>query len=128
MVCSDDYSHHDSLLRIFEHRGVKIHTKQSVIQQRKHKIIETGVAQPKNSAPRSEYSIFVGKTNGISEEDIHQVFSQFGKIKAVRLLTNYGFVDFEDQSAREQALRNPVLTIKGHEVTVNVAAGFSSKR
>ena len=67
-------------------------------------------------------------SNGISEEDIHQVFSQFGKIKAVRLLTNYGFVDFEDQSAREQALRNPVLTIKGHEVTVNVAAGFSSKR
>ena len=128
MVCSDDYIPRDSLLRIFEHRGVKIHTKQSVSQQRKHDIVETGVAKPKNTAPRSDYSVFVGKTNGLSEEDIHQAFSVYGNIKAVRLQNGYGFVDFEDQQAKEKALNQSILKIKDKEVTVNNATGNSNKR
>jgi len=64
-----------------------------------------------------------------NEEDLREVFTQFGQItdvflprdKATKKLRGFGFITFESADAMKQALDMDGKDIKGRPVKVNVA-------
>ncbi|EDR27462.1 hypothetical protein EDI_092530 [Entamoeba dispar SAW760] len=127
VICSDEYTAENAFLRVFELKSVKIHTKSSVQSYKLAQMSENS-SRSKNSAPASDYSIFIGKTTGLVEREIAEVFQQnFGPVVKVRLHTGYGFVDFENAAAREKALLHQSIKVKNDKtVTISSAVPNNS--
>ncbi|ELP93575.1 hypothetical protein EIN_062700 [Entamoeba invadens IP1] len=128
MVCGGEYTTQSAFIRVNENTKTKIHTKDSVIAKRRAQIGEQ-FDKDENTAPASEFSIFIGKTAGLVANEIREVFEkEFGPVVKVRLNNGYGFVDFRDEVSKTKALSNHKVNVKDKIVTISVAVGSNKKR
>ncbi|OAD75908.1 hypothetical protein PHYBLDRAFT_109973, partial [Phycomyces blakesleeanus NRRL 1555(-)] len=86
---------------------------------------------PKRAIPREEQEktekIFVGGISAeVDEEEFREFFTRFGKVTDATLMTDrdtgrprgFGFITFESSNGVDEALRHPMLSIKGKPVNI----------
>jgi cleavage stimulation factor subunit 2 len=94
--------------------------------------VHTGIPQPppqQQQSQQQKHDIFVGNLNfNTTEEQLHQAFSELGRIIRVRMVTDletgkprgFAFIEFEDPQAALSAIRNMNDTeLNGRKLRVN---------
>jgi RNA recognition motif-containing protein len=86
---------------------------------------------PASSGDREPAELYVGNLSyDVDEKELHKVFSEYGKVQSVRLITNkfngkskgYGFVCMADRGGRDAAAKAlNGKDLKGRRVVVNEA-------
>ncbi|KAL7716978.1 hypothetical protein QTN25_005571 [Entamoeba marina] len=126
-VTNKEYTTDGSMLLMHTNDRMKIYSKETCEIQQKVTSDQGMATKTFSVAPSTDYSIFIGKTSGLLERDIKEVFeNKFGRIIKVRLSHNFGFIDFEEEKSKDNALRHQNFEVKGKSVTISTAV--KSKR
>ncbi|EHB18568.1 RNA-binding protein 4 [Heterocephalus glaber] len=79
-------------------------------------------------SPRPLVKLFIGNLpRKATEQEIHSLFEQYGKVLECDIIKNYGFVHIEDKTAAEDAIRN-LHHYKLHSVNINVEASKNKNK
>ncbi|KAL7721606.1 RRM domain-containing protein [Entamoeba marina] len=91
-------------------------------------VFQTAKQPETNSVPASIYSVFVGRFNDISPEEVQEVFQQnFGSVLRVRPFPGHCFVDFKEESSMAKALKHNTFLVGEKQVTINPAQRNTTK-
>eukprot|EP01129_Flabellula_baltica_P004245 TRINITY_DN1462_c0_g1_i1.p1 TRINITY_DN1462_c0_g1~~TRINITY_DN1462_c0_g1_i1.p1 ORF type:complete len:603 (+),score=107.30 TRINITY_DN1462_c0_g1_i1:80-1888(+) len=86
----------------------------------------------RNTRPEGCNTLFIGNlTDGVTEQDIKDLFEDFGEIKEVRFLfekgtgrfRGCGFVEFEDEQSTVEAVKMHGHTLRGRPIRVDFSEG-----
>lgn len=74
--------------------------------------------------------IFVGNlSESTTKEELHSLFSEYGKITECDIVKNYGFVHMEEQSDADEAIRNlHHHMLNGQAINVELSKGKPKNR
>lgn len=74
--------------------------------------------------------IFVGNlSESTTKEELHSLFTQYGKITECDIVKNFGFVHMEEQSDAEEAIRNlHHKMMNGQAINVELSKGKAKSR